>query len=295
MGWASALMAGPVVLAERVPAHLFMVEIDGDLCPVVDVEANDRIVVLKRDQSRVTLRHERVGLLPKQLSPVGRVTVCESEGLSYREGMISNDFVYTSEELTFDFKLVADRDLSDVYVVLFYGKPDRRGSQAAAFAKFKDLPAGSVVTRSAVFPNVTLPQNTRYRFELYSHGLPIEMLYLNRVAAAPRSHGLLIPWEERIRAYRGMARESKASRSPSAFVVTFTGIDTGPYQENGIDGLRLEVRVRDDGTAKVLSGFEPLNERDRIALLAQVPNWRFFPEVKKGRLKEGLITLPIRF
>jgi hypothetical protein len=288
------LAAGPINPAKKVKTKIIFSEIKGEHRPVIGVISSKEVVVLLKDEQRKRTRPKQVRAVEKQLPPVGRVTICSTEGLSEWENSVMGGWVTNYTQTSFAFDMVADREIRNAYIALFYEFPENRSS-GIAFCSLGDLPAGELVHREAFFPNVKLPRGTSYRFTIYAEGMPVEKFRLNRVATLPRSQGLLIPWGIRLKHYIEKAQANGTSRMPNPFDVGFTHLDKSQIKDRGIESAKVGILVHVDGRVSLEKGDGQLSEEDLKQLSRDISGWRFFPALKEGEPYERRVSIPLQF
>ena len=290
--WTAPLLGGMESLSEEIPAHTLYIDVEGEWRPVIGVNSIDRVSVLLDDGQTRSVDPHRIKYGKKSLPPVGRVTRLDTQGTSFwsvfrRLG---------SDKVWFEFELVADRPLEDVYVVLLVFM---EGSEDTliGFSPIKDLPAGEVVTRRAYFPNVRPPPEARwlFKYSFYVGGRPIEAFDIKGVYNRPETQSLQIPWETRLKTYLEVSEEHNLTRPMQPFSIRMEAFSPAEAKAAGVKGIRPRIEVAPDGTVEIIRLEADLSEAQRAALLKDVANWRIFPVVKDGKPVGKSVTSPINF
>lgn len=297
VGWfiCNCSMGSVAELAREVDAHLFFTKYKGDNAYVVNVVSRSKVEVVLPNKENREVRYDRISSAEKKLPPVGRVTICETEGTSQYQTHVSSDFIQTLGDTHFRFCFVVDRPIQDCYVVLMYTFPDQTLEKGIAFAKIGDLEPGKLLKEDIIFNGVILPDGTSYNFEFYSKGFPLETFYLPQVVGNPRSGSLFIPWKVRLEQYLVIAEKKKLTRQPVPIDRGFFTFDIPAIKDRGIKALKLAVLVKKDGSVEMLQPDPQLTPAEQGTLASDLLTWRFLPRVKDGLPQEANVSFPIRF
>ena len=290
--WTAPLFGGKESLAEEISTHTFHIKVEGSWRPVIGVDSVDRVRVLLDGGQTRGVNPEVIKYEKKSLPPVGRVTHLNTQGPSY-----SSVFKRLgSDKVWFEFDLVADRPLEDVYVVLFVYMEGSKDTKIG-FSSIKDLPAGEVVTRRAYFPNVRQPpeENWKFNYSFYVGGLPIEIFQIENVYNRPDTQSLQIPWEARLKTYLEVSEKHTLTRPMQPFSIRMEAFSPAEAKAAGITGIRPRIRVSPDGTVEIIRLDSDLSDVRQSALLKNVADWRIFPPVKDGKPIKQTVTCPIQF
>lgn len=290
--WTAPLFGGMESLSEEISSHTFHIEVEGEWRPVVGVNSVDRVSVLLDGGQTRSVKQDVIKYVKKSLPPVGRITRLDTQGTSFwsvfqRLG---------SDKVWFEFELVADRPLEDVYVVLFVFMEGSEDT-TIGFSPIKDLPAGEVVTRRAYFPNVRPPPEVRWQFtySFFVGGLPIEMFQIEAVYNRPETQSLQIPWEARLKTYLEVSEKHNLTRPMQPFSIGMEAFSPTEAKAAGIPGIRPRIRIAPDGTVEIIRLDADLSDARQSALFKDVASWRIFPPVKEGKPIEKTVTCPINF
>lgn len=274
-------------------SFIFYIEEEGVLCPVIAVNSAVKVVIQLPDKTTKTVRFKGVQWAEKELPPIGRITLGKVQGTILRETYIDDNFISGMGETVQDFEIVADRDIPDCYVALIYEFSN--GQKRIAFGHIGDLKAGEFSNHAVVFPNIEVPIDTRYKYEFFSHGLPLEMHRLNRVASNLRSHSLLIPWNKRLEQYLFSASNNNLNRQPQLFARKFEAFNTTAIKERGIKTVKVDLLIKTDGSGELVRADDQLTADERLNLASDVAKWQFFPPTKAGKPFQMKVAVPMQF
>jgi hypothetical protein len=292
LSWTAPLFGGMESFLEEISAHVFHIDVEGEWRPVIGVNSVDRVSVLLEDGRTRSVKPDSIKYEKKSLPPVGRITRLDTQGSSFwsvfrRLG---------SDKVWFEFEVVADRPLEDVYVVLFVfmeGSEDIK----IGFSPIDDLPAGEVVTRRAYFPHTRPAPEVRWQFKysFYVGDLPVEIFEIESVYNRPETQSLQIPWEARLKTYLEVYGKHNLTRPMQPFFIRMEAFSPAEAKAAGIAGIRPRIRVAPDGTVEIVELDTDLSDARRVALLKDVASWRIFPPVKEGQALEKTVICPIQF
>lgn len=293
------------ILDETITAHKFLLGTKSNEKQIIGVIEKNKVKVVLPDKRTDTLRPDPhdLRIVEATLKPVGRLTICGTKGRSERETRIDTDVVaemlgremqMEMGETVFTFDVISDRDIEGVYVALFLYHVNSPDDVSVDFGSIGDLPKGELVSREIYFPNTTVSEGMEYRFEFYSGGDPLEMYMLQNVACNPASRGLNIPWSIRLNCYLNTGEKEKMTENPRPWKMGFTVLDLTDYRARGAKDLKITIRVRDDGNVDLVEGDPRLTPKELADLEADINQWEFFPELKKGDPQDKLVAVPLR-
>lgn len=289
-GTVSPLTGNIQSLAPEIDAHVFYVKSGKQMLPVCGVESKSKVIALYPDKEQKAIKYRQVAAAEKKLPPVGRVTVCSSEG---RTEWLRYDFS-TIGTTYFTFDLVADRSMPNCYVVLIMEFPDQPNNKVISFSKLGDLPAGELVNRDVVFHNIIAPEGSSYVYELYKDGFPVEQFRLQGVAGNPRSKSLLIPWDLRLKQFLISAKDKDITRQVRPFHRSFRAFNLSAIKNRGIKELKITILVKKDGSVELKKGDAQLTDDEQSLLSQDVKTWQFLPAVKEGKPYDMRVAVPLR-
>ncbi len=285
------VLGGLTELSPLRESHIFFVEQGGEKCPVVGVKSATKLNVRLPNKKEKVVRFKNVAWTEKELPPVARITIGEVQGTTMRETYIDENFVTGMVEMVQEFEIIADRFVPDAYVALIYEFP--KGGKAIAFGHVGDLPAGKLVDKTVVFPNSEAPSGTRYRYEFFTNGMPIEMFNLDRVATLTKSRSLMIPWDVRMKQFLWDADAKGTTRPPKLFASGFVEFKPSEVKQRGVKQTKLKIRIKEDGAGELLDAGDQLTQDEMARLSKDIANWLFFPALKEGKPIDNTVTVPM--
>ncbi|MEX0321250.1 MAG: hypothetical protein AB3N63_03785 [Puniceicoccaceae bacterium] len=288
------MAAGITQISDKMRAHVYFANVEGNMCPLVGVESVSKIIVRKQGEGDRTIDFKTVSIAEKVLPPCGRLTVCNMEGSSLKTDWVDGDFISTGRETNMYVEVVSDRDLEDVYMVILYKGLKSGGNSAVTMGAIGDLPAGKLVKKNILLRGVAVPGNTRYYIEFYSKGMPVEQHRLTKIASMPNTQGLLIPWDVRMKTFIEDARAKKLTQQPRPFDLFIPPEFKESLKGEGIDQLRLMTTVKKNGTVALKEADEQLSKSDVDRLKSLMQSWHFFPEMKSGRARDKTVAIPLQ-
>lgn len=293
LGTAVSGFAGLQELSVLRDTHIFFVEVDGQKCPIVGVKSATKVNIRLPNKKEKIVRFKNVVWAEKELPPVARITICEVQGTTMRETYIDENFVSGMSEMVQEFEIVADRFIPDTYVALIFEFPN--GGKAIAFGHVGDLPAAKLVDKTVVFPNSEVPPGTRYRFEFFTKGMPIEMYRLERVANSTKSRSLMIPWEVRMKQFLWDSNAKNTTRPPKLFASGFMEFKPSEVKQRGVKQAKLKIRIKKDGVGELVEAGDQLTKDEMARLSKDIANWLFFPALKEGKPIDNTVSVPMNF
>ncbi len=300
----TTLFAEVNTMSAEVTAYEFLLGSSSDLM-VIGVEDSNHVIVRRPDNKTEVISPDQreLRITEKKMHPQGRITICRTQARSERESRINKDIVAQMTgsdiqlemgETYFTFELVADRDLDAVYLVLFLYHPDHPDDKTIEFGRIGDLQAGEFVKREITFPNTTVTEGMEYRFEFFSGGAPLEMYMLPDVAMNPASRSLQIPWSARLDCYLRHGEDAKRNAHPRPWKMGFQEIDLEGYKARGAADMKIKIRVKADGSCKLIEGDPRMTDKEVEALSHDIAQWKFFPELEKGKPTAKLVAAPLK-
>ncbi len=287
------MRGGPVEAASEVWGHRLFVEHEGDMRAIVHAK-NGRVQVEDAHGEREWSGSSEYAFVRDRIPSVGRITVYESAGVGRQIIMGEGQAIRSSSRSSISFDLVADRDLADVYVVMFYHEPGKSTASYLGFGDVGDMVAGKRVKRTVKFLG-SLPNVRWYHYEFYSGQDGIESLDFDHVAVLFGTTGLQIPWEDRLRSYLRGANVARQSRIPMLFHFELGEELEDQLRELPISILRLELEITKEGSTKLIRVLDDLDAGLVSALESAAAHWRFFPAVDEKKPISTRVIFPIRF
>jgi hypothetical protein len=275
------LAGSPSELPPAALGHAFFVDHRGAPCRIIDADTRKVTIRLPGGGQR-SLRPTQYGFTMRAMPCAGRVTVYASGAETGQQVEAESLATLTTvSETRIAFRLLADRDIPKAWVAMFNFKAGATEPTFITFGSLDDLPAGRVVTREVVFRG-QFKGVTRYAFELYAGEEVLEKHFLHAVAEDPSSGSLLIPWEDRLDAFRRNARREIRTAPAKPFETGFVHFDAAAARARGVLDLTVPLAVGVDGLLSLRAVPAELSPAEGEALRADVAAWKYFPAVKGG-------------
>ena len=84
------------------------------------------------------------------------------------------------------------------------------------------------------------------------------------------------------------------SENPRPWKMGFKIMDLEAYRSRGAKDLKIKIRVKANGNVVLVDGDPRLTPQEFDNLRADIGNWEFFPEMKKGKPQDKLVAVPLK-
>ena len=283
--------SGQPAAPER-PGALFA-SVGGQRLRVVDYRGADPVVI--ENGSRVVAREARVSIGPDESFGAGLVTVEHVDvGAPMQDYYASHIAVSIAQEAEFRWRLTADRDLPDAFLVIIaYGDSDGGYSKAPRVTIFGKsigrLDAGRSTDASAKVPGLTPEKDQHMAVLIFNGGHLVRTSEGNRVLEG------LFDILDHVGLQRAAAQRTAGSYPPKVY-------RSFPFRFSGavmkaVSGQSVKVRVAitSSGTVDHVELEDPSNEALSRELSGQMGSWLFLPRVVDGQAQPAVLVLPLKF
>jgi len=285
---------GTMAMSSAVPERpgIPVAYVGGQRLVIVGYKGNDPVVL--SNGARVTVHDARVSIIPGETFAPGVVTVDSAESISQTNTQQVNGEYSKQQYNIFYGKLTADRDLSDVYLLLLEFEDlngDYSGAPKVAIlgTAIGRMEAGVKKTVNADFPPLLSKRHLYWGALVFSGGVEV------RGGAGVGLLDSLFDMVDHVGLQKAIAERASGNHQLMIyrrFPLKFGEDLKGKYAGQTV---RLDVSVSPSGQldyvkAEGSSGGDLAREVAR-----QLGWWLFLPRVKDGEPQEGDIIMPIKF
>jgi hypothetical protein len=266
--------------------------VDGQRLVIVGYKGTNPVVL--KDGSKLTVHDARVSIIPGEAFAPGVVTIDQAEATSQTNWQRINGEYAEQRYNIFYAKLTADRELSDVYLILLEFEDlngDYSGAPKVAIlgTAVGHMEAGVKKTVSADFPPLLSKRQLHWVALVFSGGVQVH---------SGSGEGLLDNLFDMVD-HVGLQKVIEERRYGSHPLMVYRRFpfkfdDEMKTKYHG-QTVRLNVSITAEGTLDYVqsdSGSDDLLTRE---VARQMATWLFIPKIENGGPLESSVVLPIKF
>lgn len=267
--------------------------VDGQRLVVVAFKGTNPVVVSKG--ARTTLHDAHVTIIPGEGFAPGVVTIDKAEAVSMTRTTTFDFEASRQQYTTFDGKVTADRDMSDVYLILLVFEDlngDYSGAPKVAIlgTSLGSLAAGVKKQVGVNFPPLTSKMQLHWAALIYSGGM--------QVHSSGDSDGLLSALFETVDQV-GLQKAISDRRYGDHPLMVFRRFplkfDADLKQRYAGKTMNMTALIAASGRLDYIQADSAEDEELAREVASQVGTWLFVPRIVNGGPLESSVVIPIKF
>jgi len=266
--------------------------VDGQRHMIVAFRGNDPVII--KNGARVTVHDARISIVPGESFAPGYVMVDQGKSTQWKDTFDTYGDVRKSSYTSFEGTFTADRDYSDVYIILLefedIGDAYSEAPKVAILgSNVGRLEAGKKKSVYGTYPPLTSDKGLRWVGLVFSAGVQIHCSTDGNLLDS------LFDSLDHVGLQKVVAQRNTGDypimvfrRFPLAF---------GDALKAAYAGRTVNVRlhIAPSGTIDFADSDDPGSGALVREVTLQMRHWLFLPRIKDGMAQEGIVVLPVKF
>jgi hypothetical protein len=259
---------------------------------IVGYKGNDPVVL--KNGSKTTVHDARVSIIPGETFAPGVVTIDSAQAFSQINTQQIDGQYAQQKYNVFEAKVTADRDLSDVFLILLEFE-DLNGDYSDApkvailGVNIGHLAAGVKKSVDADFPPLLSKRSLRWVALVYTAGVQVHSGSGEELLSG------LFDMLDHVGLQKVISARTYGSYPLTVYRRFPLKFDAEVKQKYAGQAFSLNVMIAPSGALDYVNSDSPGQEPIARELARQMGSWLFIPRIKDGEPLEGVVIVPLKF